>query len=187
MVSFEEKLLVKKAVLGDVEAFEKLVSVEERKFFSFALSISGGNRSVAEDIYQEAITKAFLNIKKFSAKSSFSTWLWKIIRNAYFDYLKAEKKWSGIHVDDVEGFEQSNDDDADMELIKEDRAAMIRKLISELPVLYVEAITLVDLQEMDHDDAAKLVGVDKNLLKVRLHRARIKLHKLIEENKKYFD
>ena len=68
-----EKKLIEQAVKGDVRSFEKLLESVEDKVFSFALSISGGNRAVAEDIYQEAIIKAFLNIDKFSFKSSFST------------------------------------------------------------------------------------------------------------------
>jgi DNA-directed RNA polymerase specialized sigma24 family protein len=63
---------------------------------------------------------------------------------------------------------------------------MLRKLISFLPVSYSEVITLVDLQEMDHDEAAQLLEIDKNLLKVRLHRARARLEQLIENNMEYF-
>ena len=187
MTSIEENLLIKKAVSGDVDAFEKLICLQENKIFSFALSISGGNRSVAEDIYQEAMIKAFLNIGKFNRISSFSTWLWKIIRNAYFDHMKSENRWSGINIDDIEGFEPSIDSDSDIELIKNDRSAIIRKLISKLPVPYMEVITLIDLQEMEHDEVSELTGINKGVLKVRLHRARAKLTTLIEENLKYFD
>jgi len=187
MVSIEEKILVKKAVSGDVGAFEKLISFHENKIFSFALSISGGNRAVAEDIYQDALIKAFMNIKKFNGRSSFSTWLWRIIRNGYYDFMKAENKWSGVNIDDLEGFEPSVVDPSELELIKDDRSAMIRKLISKLSPDYMEVITLIDLQEMEHDEAAELIGVDKGVLKVRLHRARTKLISMIEENIIFFD
>ena len=63
---------------------------------------------------------------------------------------------------------------------------MLRKLISELPVAYSEVITLIDLQEMDHSEAAELLGIDKNLLKVRLHRARNALEKVILANIEFF-
>jgi RNA polymerase sigma-70 factor, ECF subfamily len=187
MVSLEEKKLVNEAVKGDIESFEKLVRLEENKLFAFALTISGGNRSVADEIYQDAVIKAYLNISKFNKKSSFSTWLWRIIKNAYFDYVKNEKRWSGIHIDDIEGFEPSVKDCSELELIKDDRATLIRKLISMLPVPFMEVITLIDLQEMEHDEVSQLTGIDKGVLKVRLHRARLKLAELIEENIEYFE
>lgn len=181
-----EKQLIQKAVSGDVSAFEQLVLRDEKKIFSFALSISGGNRTVAEDIYQDALIKAFLNIDKFSSRSSFSTWLWKIIRNAYFDHLKSTRKWGDVSIEDLEGFEPSQEDRSELEMIKDDRAAVLRKLISALPVSYSEVITLVDLQEMGTDEVAGLLDIDKNLLKVRLHRARAKLHEMIEKNMEFF-
>lgn len=186
MTASKERKLIENAALGDVRSFEELLESVEDKVFSFALSISGGNRSAAEDIYQEAVIKAYLNIGKFSFKSSFSTWLWKIIRNAYFDHLKFERKCGDLSIEDLEGFEPSFDEKQDMSLISDDRAVMLRKLISFLPVSYSEVITLVDLQEMDHDEAAQLLEIDKNLLKVRLHRARARLEQLIENNMEYF-
>ncbi len=181
-----EKQLIQKAVSGDVNAFEQLVLRDEKKIFSFALSISGGNRAVAEDVYQDALVKAFLNIDKFSNRSSFSTWLWKIIRNAYFDHLKSLRKWGDVSIEDLEGFEPSQEDRSELEMIKDDRAAVLRKLISALPVSYSEVITLVDLQEMGTDEVAELLDIDKNLLKVRLHRARARLHEMIEKNMEFF-
>jgi len=178
-------ILVKKAAKGDVASFEKLIKLEENKIFSFALSIAGGDRSVAQDIYQDALIKAFRNIHKFSFKSAFSTWLWTIIRNAYYDHLKADKRSSGINIDHS-GFEPSFDDKKEMDLIKDDRAKLLRKLISCLPVAYSEVITLVDIQELEHDEVALILGIEKNLLKVRLHRARNKLKELIEENMEFF-
>lgn len=186
MSADQERFLVQKAVAGDVSAFEQLVIKDEKKIFSFALSISGGNRAAAEDVYQEALIKAFLNIDKFSFKSSFSTWLWKIIRNAYFDHLKANRKCGDVSIEDLEGFEPSFDEASELELIRNDRAAMLRKLISALPVSYSEVITLVDLQEMGTDEAAALLDIDKNLLKVRLHRARAKLEEMIGKNMEFF-
>lgn len=181
-----QTVLAKKAVKGDVKAFEDLIKLEESKIFSFALSIAGGDRTAAEEIYQEALIKAFRSIHNFSFKSSFSTWLWKIIRNAYFDYLKAEKRTSGINIDDIAGYEPLLEDKKEMGLIRDDRAALLRKLISCLPVSYSEVITLIDIQELDHDEVAVMLDIEKNLLKVRLHRARNKLKELIEENEEFF-
>ena len=149
------------------------------------MSICAGDRDVAEEIYQEALTKAFVSIGKFKGESSFSTWIWTITKNSYIDFLADSKKF--VSLEDIESFELSSDIPAELELIREDRAKMLRKLISELPVPYCEVITLIDLQEMDHSEAAGLLGIDKNLLKVRLHRARNALEKVIQANIEFFN
>lgn len=180
----DEKTLVSRAVAGDVKAFNELLKETGCKLFSFALSICAGNRDTAEEIYQEALTKAFMSIGKFKGESSFSTWIWMIIKNSYIDFLTENKKH--VSLDDLDGFEPSSDIPAELELIREDRAKMLRRLISELPVSYSEVITLIDLQEMEHAEAAELLGIDKNLLKVRLHRARNALEKVIWANIELF-
>ena len=184
MKPFDEKTLVHRAVAGDVKAFNELLKETGGKLFSFALSICAGNRGIAEEIYQEALVKAFINIGKFEGKSSFSTWIWTIIKNSYIDFLAENRKH--VNLEDIEGFEPSSDIPAELELIHEDRAKMLRKLISELPLPYCEVITIIDLQEMEHSEAAKLLGIDKNLLKVRLFRARNALEKMIQANIGFF-
>ena len=184
MIPSDEKTLVRRAVAGDVLAFNELLKETGSKLFSFAMSICGGDRGTAEEIYQEALVKAFINIGRFEGKSSFSTWIWTIIKNSYIDSLSENGK--NISLEDLEGFELSSDIDAELELVREDRAKMLRKLISELPVPYSEVITLIDLQEMEHSEAAELLGIDKNLLKVRLHRARNALEKAILSNIEFF-
>jgi RNA polymerase sigma factor, sigma-70 family len=184
MTVFDEKTLVCRAVAGDVGAFNELLKEIGGKLFSFALSICGGNRGIAEDIYQEALLKAFVSIGKFEGKSSFSTWIWMIIKNSYIDFLTENKKL--VSLENIENFEPSSDISAELELVREDRAKMLRKLISELPVPYSEVITLIDLQEMEHSEAAELLGIDKNLLKVRLFRARNALEKMVRANIEFF-
>ena len=184
MIPYDEKTLVRRAVTGDVRAFNELLKETGDKLFSFAMSICGGNRDIAEEIYQEALTKAFVSIGKFKGESSFSTWIWTITRNSYIDFLSESKKF--VSLENIESFEFSSDIPAELELIREDRAKMLRKLISELPVSYCEVITLIDLQEMEHSEAAELLGIDKNLLKVRLHRARNALEKVILANIEFF-
>ena len=184
MIPSDEKTLVRRAVAGDVLAFNELLKETGSKLFSFAMSICGGDRGTAEEIYQEALVKAFINIGRFEGKSSFSTWIWTIIRNSYIDFISENGK--NISIEDLEGFEPSSDIPAELELVREERAKMLRKLISELPVPYSEVITLIDLQEMEHSEAAELLGIDKNLLKVRLHRARNALEKAILSNIEFF-
>jgi len=184
MAKSDEKRLLERAVAGDVQAFGELVKSSETKLFSFALSICGGARQIAEDVYQEALTKAFVSIRRFKAESSFSTWLWTIIKNCYIDFMTAQGR--ELLLDDFNGYEPVTAEHGESSLIRKERAENLRELISRLPLTYCEVVTLVDINEMDHASAAELIGIDKNLLKVRLHRAHTALKKLVENSGKIF-
>jgi len=184
MEKSEEKRLLKLAVAGDAGAFGELVKSSETKLFSFALSICGGVRQIAEDVYQDALTKAFVGIRRFKAESSFSTWLWTIIKNCYVDFLSAQGR--DLLLDDFNGYDPVTTEHGEAALIRKERAENLRELISKLPLTYCEVVTLVDINEMDHTSAAELIGIDKNLLKVRLHRAHTALKRLIENSGKAF-
>jgi len=70
MTQQQEKLLIEKAKEGSSAAFEALIRMHYDKLYSFAFAITSGNRHVAEDILQEALLKAFLNIGRFREKST---------------------------------------------------------------------------------------------------------------------
>ena len=61
----DNKVLIDRAKKGCVNSFEELTKLHCDKIFTFALSIAGGDYPTASDLYQEAVLKAFLNIKSF--------------------------------------------------------------------------------------------------------------------------
>ena len=84
----DERDLIAAARTGEVGAFETLVRRHYETLYRFALGIAHGNEADAADLLQEALVKAFLNIGRFEGRSSFSSWLWRIIRNEYTDRIR---------------------------------------------------------------------------------------------------
>lgn len=187
MTESEKQHLLDLARNGDVAAFEKLVSLTEDKIFSFALSITRGDHATASDIYQEAVLKAFLCIRTFQGKASFSSWLWKIMRNEFINYSKGAKtRNSDIHLEDLPGFEISDERNSEEEIVRDEASENLRKLISELHINYQEIITLIDFEGMTYEETADLLNISVDSVKVRVHRAREKLTKLVMDHEELF-
>ena len=128
----KEKELINKAVTGDVAAFETLTKHYYHSLFMFAISITGGNRDYASDVLQEALIKAYLYIKSFKGNSSFKTWLWRIVRNEFYNYLKKNSPSSMVSIDDSEYMHPKVAEDSEATILLDERKMNLRKLMGQL-------------------------------------------------------
>lgn len=96
----DDSVLVERAQGGDREAFGELVRRHRAKVYGYARSITK-EQFTAEDIVQDAMIRAFLNLGQLTDKTRFFPWLQRIIRNQAFTSLKAstrmkEQVFSGL-------------------------------------------------------------------------------------------
>ncbi len=182
-----ENQLIKRAIAGDVDAFAKLVKEHESSLFAHACFLSK-NEKDAEDILQEAFLKAFIYIKNFKGDSSFKTWLWKIIRNEFYNF-KTSKKTPGhdLYLEDFAELDNPNQKTApENQFFIEEQKNLLKSLINKLSQKYKEVIILVDLQEKTYEEVAEILEISIPALKSRLFRAREKLTEITLKNKKLF-
>src|SRR5258708_10860410 len=85
---------------GETQAFEFLVKRHEVKTFSVAFRITR-NREDAQDVVQQAVLKAFMHLDGFQEKSSFSTWLTRILINEGLMCLRRNRSRRELSLDDV--------------------------------------------------------------------------------------
>ena len=85
---------------GESQAFEFLVKRHEAKTFVVAFRITR-NREDAQDVVQQSFHKAFMNLDRFQEKSSFSTWLTRIVINEGLMCLRRNRSRREISLDDV--------------------------------------------------------------------------------------
>src|SRR5437879_1846180 len=85
---------------GESQAFEFLVKRHEAKTFSVAFRITR-NREDAQDVVQQSFHKAFMHLDRFQEKSSFSTWLTRIVINEGLMCLRKNRSRREISLDDV--------------------------------------------------------------------------------------
>lgn len=75
--------------------FIELIAAEQESLRRFLRGLCGGDGFRADDIAQEALLKAYLSYERFEGRSRFSTWLFRIAYNCYYDHLRKSDKEEG--------------------------------------------------------------------------------------------
>ncbi|HKL71075.1 MAG TPA: sigma-70 family RNA polymerase sigma factor [Marinilabiliaceae bacterium] len=171
--------LVNKAVEGDQKAYAELMS-RYRDAIYFMLLKMINNKTDAEDLTIEAFGKAFKNLKQYSPNYAFSTWLFKIASNNCIDFLR-KKRANHISIDstfsenrDYEPFVHLHDEEPDPEetLIKEQKAVLMRTVVTKLKPRYRTLVELRYFKEYSYDEIAQELDLPLGTVKAQLFRAR---------------
>ena len=93
---YAEEELVRRAQADDPWAIEQLVLRYQQKVYAIAYQMLGGDAEEARDRTQDAFLQAFRSIKRFKGKSSFYTWLYRIVINTCIDARRRRSRWKEI-------------------------------------------------------------------------------------------
>jgi RNA polymerase sigma-70 factor (ECF subfamily) len=91
MSATQEQILIEKCRSGNNAAFGQLIQTYRRQLFSYLFRLSG-ERTQAEDLFQETLIKTWSGIKKYNEQQKFSSWLFTIAHNAAMDNLRKRKR-----------------------------------------------------------------------------------------------
>ena len=162
-----------------MEAFRVLVEKYQQMAFTIALKILE-NRQEAEDLAQESFLKCFQSLSKFRGDASFSSWLYRIVYHKSLDRLK-ELKRKGKTLDWERLPEESLADLYPEQMLDtRELNIQIRTLINRLPPEDSILITLFYYEELPLKELAVVMDLSESNAKVRLHRIRQKLHKILK-------
>ena len=93
MKKLNDTLLVSRAaLLGDRKAFNQLVEAYQSPVRRLFFNLTGGDAEQSKDLAQDTFVKAWLNVGNFRAASGFSTWLYRIAYNTFYDYSRAGRQ-----------------------------------------------------------------------------------------------
>jgi RNA polymerase sigma-70 factor (ECF subfamily) len=181
--------LVARLRSGDPRAFEAVVRQYGGRMLATARRFVGTDEE-ARDVVQEAYLAAFRAIDSFAGAARLSTWLHRIVVNAALMKLRTRRRRPEESLDDLmprfdetgQWAEPTSHWDASIDSLFErhERRAMVRAAIDRLPASYRTVLMLRDIEELDTDEAASMLGVTPNAVKTRLHRARQALRTLLE-------
>ena len=187
-----ESALILEASKGDLEAFNHLVLKYQDLVFSRAYGLLGDCHS-AEDAAQESFLKAFQNIRRFRG-GSFRAWLYKIVTNLCYDEMRWHKRHPTAPLipeeSECEGMEFPTlvaDPNCTVQVIVErnELSGILNCFLDELPEIYRNPITLIDLHELDYSDAAEVLEIPLGTLKSRLARARFQMREKLQRTFEY--
>jgi len=149
-------------------------------------------KSEAEDLTQEVFMKVNKSLDGFEGKSSLSTWIYRLATNAALDKLhsrshrenKQKKSLDNIDVElEAEGkdvFTQEKELSAEREAIRTEMNECIREFVDKLPENYRTVIILSELKDLKNQEIAEILDIGLDAVKIRLHRARIRLKEAFE-------
>jgi RNA polymerase sigma-70 factor (ECF subfamily) len=165
---------------GDMGAFEQLYERHNRRVYSLCLRMTQ-NVAEAEDLAQEAFIQLFRKIGSFRGESAFTTWLHRLTVNQVLMHFR--KKSVKLERTTEEGetpeqIVQGTQNPNTMPVI--DRIALDRAL-AQLPPGYREVFLLHDVEGHEHGEIARMLGVAEGTSKSQLHKARMKLRRLLRE------
>ncbi|BCS52023.1 RNA polymerase sigma factor [Geobacter sp. SVR] len=178
LLEHSDERLIKAVLAGDDEAFAQLVTRYKRRVFGLAARFARDHDEL-EDISQEVFIKAFENLGKFRHTAPFEHWLTRITVRVCYDALRSRRHEKHHRALDDLAYEIR------------DRAAEARSESRELRELLAWAmarlkpderlvITLMELEEKTVRETADLTGWSEANVKVRAHRARQALKKILE-------
>jgi RNA polymerase sigma-70 factor (ECF subfamily) len=143
---------------------------------AFAVSLCG-SVTLADDLIQEALLRAWGNSDKFQRGTSLRAWLFTILRNIYYSqYRKRAREVQDSNGAFARGIAVAGDQESHLDL--ED----FRKALAKLPAEQREVLTMVGASGMSYEEAAEICGVEIGTIKSRLSRARTKLGELLGLN-----
>jgi RNA polymerase sigma-70 factor (ECF subfamily) len=185
----EEARLLEGLRRGDEAACEAFVRANLGRMLATARRMLG-NEDDARDVVQEAFQAALKGIGSFSGGSKLSTWLHRIVVNAALMKHRTRRRRPEEPID---GLLPCFDSDGqwvsgtatfvaptEQLLARAQVRELVRECIALLPDTYRTVLLLRDIEELDTEEAAAVLGITTTAVKVRLHRARQALRTLVE-------
>ncbi|MFV0394289.1 MAG: RNA polymerase sigma factor [Coprobacillaceae bacterium] len=148
-----------------------------------------GNDEDCLDASQEAMIQIYRKIHTLKEPKAFNSWMYRVVRNSCYSYLKSHKKEDKelIYNDDfTESFESKIEEERRDNLPKEaydlkETKQLIAKFINNLPRRQREIITLYYLEELKSDEIASVLNISAGAVRSRLYDGRKSLELQIKE------
>lgn len=177
-----EQELIARAQDGDRAAFAALVREHSDMVYTLARKLVG-DPHLAADISQESLIRAWKALPAFRGDAKFSTWLHRITVNAAWTQKKKAGRHQGAHLDDIGEIAAPYDSDHP-EIAGEivELRGQLRDALDTLPEAQRQIVVMKDIYGWSHAEISESVGISVTAAKVRLHRARARLARMLEDD-----
>ena len=175
---------IEQILAGNSNSFSYIVDRHKNKAYNLAFRICG-NHQDAEELAQDSFVKAYRSLGGFKMKSSFATWLYRIVYNTAISHVRIKKKGVLSLEDfpaDATDFIGSNTSEEEAE--REYRSSLVNFALQKIAEEERGLISLYYYDELSTDEISDITGITKSNIKVKLFRARQKMQEIIEKVEK---
>lgn len=176
---------------GSAQAFDQFVELYHGKLFRYSYTMCG-QRDDAEEVAQETLLKVFESLHQLREPDRLKPWVFRIAKNACL--MKRRRSMfapeAELSLDELKPAHGDGDgrrlEIADWSALPESLAldaelrAALHQAVRDLPYAYKSVFLLRDVEELSTADAAEVLGVSEDVVKTRLHRARLALRKKLD-------
>ena len=176
--------LIKKILAGETALFELLIR-RTNPFLYKTGRAYGYNHEDTEDLMQETFINAYMSLSKFESRSSFKTWIIKIMLNNCYRKrqkfsFKNEKPGSNI-INEKSAPMYSDDQTLNKNIANRELNSVIENSLSKVPEDYRMVFSMREINGLNVAETAELLNISPANVKVRLNRAKSMLRKEIEK------
>ena len=175
MTSSTDGQIVVRVLRGDVEAYGELVARYRDRYARYALHMLG-NRQDAEEVLQDAFTRAYRSLERCADPERYGAWLFRILVNRCRTAgARRGRRLRTFVADEGAMLEASEDHPAERDAWREEIAYALARLRPPQR----EAFLLKYVEEMGYDEMSRCTGVGVSALKMRVMRACDRLRELL--------
>jgi len=183
-VELTDTEIIRRILQGEQALYAQLVQKYQQYVFTLVLRFTD-NREDAEELSQDIFVKAYRSLADFRGDAKFSTWLYTIVRTSCITFLR-KKKLDTTSIDNERTLTQLENRESGFNantIEQKSKHAMVNTAIRLLSPDDAQLITLFYKGEQTLEEIGRIMGLEPNTVKVKLHRAR---HRLKEKMEKHF-
>ncbi|MBS1797979.1 MAG: RNA polymerase sigma factor [Acidobacteria bacterium] len=172
--------LAQAAARGDMFSFEEIYQRHHRRVYSICLRMLQ-NASEAEDLTQDVFIQLYRKIGSFRGDSAFTTWLHRMtVNQVLMHFRKRTVKFEKTTEEGETPVQVVNGTANPSKMPIVDKIAL-ENAIEQLPAGYKNVFVLHDVEGYEHEEVARILGCSVGTSKSQLHKARLKLRKLLQK------
>ena len=172
--------VIRRIRAGEPELFEILMRRYNQRLYRVARSIVK-NEAEAEDVMQQAYVNAYAHLDQFAERARFSTWLTRIAVHEALGRLRRRRRVQEVDVSsETEGTGAtltSGEPSPEQQALAAELRLLLEGAVDALPRTSRAAFVLREVEGLSTAEAAECLGVSEDVVKTRLHRARLQLRK----------
>ncbi|MBX3290657.1 MAG: RNA polymerase sigma factor [Acidobacteria bacterium] len=172
--------LTQLAAKGDMVAFEEIYQRHHRRVYSICLRMLQ-NAYEAEDLTQDVFIQLYRKIGSFRGDSAFTTWLHRMTVNQVLMHFRKRNVKYEKTTEEGETPDQIVTGTSDPERMRIVDKIALESAIEQLPDGYKNVFLLHDVEGFEHEEVARILGCSVGTSKSQLHKARLKLRKLLKK------
>jgi RNA polymerase sigma factor (sigma-70 family) len=168
-MNLSDEEIVERIINGEQHLYEVLMRKFNQRLYRISMAIINDDKE-AEDIMQTAYINAYQQLGNFKGKSSFNTWLTRILINESLLHKKKKKQLQKVLMETP--VNQHHNDTPLKNLMNKELKLILEKAVSDLPEKYRMVFVMREIQEMSTIETMDALNLGESNVKIRLSRAK---------------